>query len=102
MGTEATPPATGPANRKARTLNGNGRTDLKNWLLGIIATLIIAGVIATISTHNAVGRIDENLGLLRSEVRREFDRHEVLIRDLDDELDAHRTTEAARTGGGGS
>lgn len=59
------------------------------WVFGILACLIVAGVIASVSTASSVARIDENLRLFRNECRHEFDRQQYDINQIEDKLDAH-------------
>ena len=58
-------------------------------VLGIIGTLLVAGVIGSIGTYAAVRSLDVNVNLFRAEVRREFTRQENDIDALDDKLDRH-------------
>jgi len=109
MDTKATPRATEPTNPKGEPVpNGNGRPfSFVPWILGILACLIVAGVLSSISTAASTGRIDENLRLFRDEARREFDRQQYDISKIEEKLDAHilRTnaggTSGANGGGGG-
>ena len=99
MGSDATPLASGPANRKSKTMaNGNGGVRFLPWIMGILGALIIAGVLASFGTMGTVSRLDENLTLFREEVRRDLSRHERQIEALDEKLDLHRRAD----GGGGS
>jgi hypothetical protein len=59
------------------------------WVLGIIGTLLVAGVIGSIGTYAAVRSLDTNLTLFRGEVRREFTRQEADISGLETKIDRH-------------
>lgn len=59
------------------------------WVLGIIGTLLVAGVIGSVGTYAAVRSLDTNVNLFRSEVRREFTRQEGDIDALENKLDRH-------------
>ena len=59
------------------------------WVLGIIGTLLVAGVIGSVGTYAAVRSLDTNVRLFRAEVTREFSRQEADITSLEDKLDDH-------------
>ena len=104
----ATPPANGSPRKRTGMAATNGERNLIRALIGALATLLVAAVLAGINTGNAVGRLDENLTLFREEVRRDLSRHEAAIGELDEKLDLHRLAEPGRIigngpgGGGGS
>ena len=81
--------------------NANGKPfNFIPWVFGILAALIIAGVLASFGTMSTVGRLDENLTLFRDESRREFDRQEADIGQIEKKLDAHILQTRADNGGG--
>lgn len=98
MEPESNPPAFGPADWKKENVTDTDhhRVNWVPWLLGIIGVLIASGVIASVSTYGMVSRIDENLGLFREQVQRDFQRHEKQIEDLDDKIEGIQ-----RAGAGG-
>jgi hypothetical protein len=103
MDTKANPPkAEAPTNSKGEPVpNGSGRPfSFVPWILGILACLIVAGVLSSISTAASTGRIDENLRLFRNEARREFDRQQYDISKIEEKLDAHILRTGTNGGGG--
>ena len=56
------------------------------WVMGIISLLLSAGVVGAVATYAQVGRLDENVTLLREQVAREMDRNEERLRDLEDKF----------------
>lgn len=59
------------------------------WVLGIIGTLLVAGVIGSIGTYAAVRSLDTNVTLFRAEVQREFNRQQQEIGDVEEKLEEH-------------
>jgi len=62
-----------------------------SWVLGVVAILLTAGVMASIKTSASVSSIQTDLGLLRVEVGREFSRQQLELRYLDARVDNHLT-----------
>jgi len=69
------------------------------WVLGIIGTLLVAGVIGSVGTYAAVRSLDTNVTLFRAEVRREFNAQQQDISGVERKLDEH-IRESMRGGDG--
>jgi hypothetical protein len=70
------------------------------WILGIMGSLLIAGVIGSIGTFAAVRALDTNVSLMRVEVGRDSDRQEQAIQNLRNRLESHITATQREKGGG--
>jgi len=101
MGTAANPPGSPVPPTRKRSDMSNGQNGFPPWVLGILGTLIVAGVLASIGSAVTVGRMDENLTLFRAEAGRQFERQEEDIFQLEGKLDAHILQTRGTNGGGG-
>lgn len=88
--------------RGSQRKHGNGSPKgWTAWVLGVVAILLTAGVIANVQAANTVSSIKTDLGLLRAEVGREFGRFDRSIQALDTRLGNHLMSPTSGNGGGG-
>lgn len=73
------------------TTSTDGPNGLKAfwWVMGVIGTLLVAGVIGSVATYASVAALRTNVDLLRGQMMRDMDRQEVRIRSMENKFDAH-------------